>query len=515
MMSVGLIFGGIVEWRFIQKMDSETLICGLKMPVGTTAANVKRRLMAISDHVTGCDPLTAEPRFPEVSNVQMHVARQYDVTGIGSTGSTNQSHLGQLIIELHLADERERNNQRSSEQLLAAFRDFCERSGELTGVNSINWEGLSGGPGGKGIHIRVSGKNFAENVLVAERLKTILSGYDGVFDLDDNHDKGKQEVQLRLWESARPTGITVDILGGHVRSAMYGREARRITRNREDVRIMIRYPEDFRRNIYNLESMWVPTGPTAANRGWVPLREVAEMTEAESYNTIHRSQQERSVTVFGEIDQEVAEPSEILGRIRQTFDTQIKNEHPGVRIEFLGSTEEMKKAFGGLKVAMPVALLLIYMLLAGLFQSYFQPLVVMSAIPFGFMGAVAGHWILNCTFTILSSIGMVALTGILVNDSLVLVDFINKRMQRGLGPFEASIQGAKLRLRAILLTTLTTVAGLAPLMFETSFQAKFLIPMTVTLTFGLIFATALTLVIVPSLNMIYFDCLSVVRGKNN
>ena len=144
-------------------------------------------------------------------------------------------------------------------------------------------------------------------------------------------------------------------------------------------------------------------------------------------------------------------------------------------------------------------------MLAGLFRSYIQPLVVMSAIPFGLLGAVIGHWLMGETMTILSAIGMVALTGILVNDSLVLVDFINRRIKNGENVFEASVQGARLRLRAILLTTLTTAAGLTPLMFETSFQAKFLIPMAVTLTFGLLFATALTLVIVPTLNLIMYD----------
>jgi multidrug efflux pump subunit AcrB len=162
---------------------------------------------------------------------------------------------------------------------------------------------------------------------------------------------------------------------------------------------------------------------------------------------------------------------------------------------------------------MPMALLLIYMQLAGLFRSYTQPLVVMSAIPFAIQGAVIGHWVTGYPVTVLSMIGMVALTGIVVNDSLVLVDFINSRVRSGMSHFEASVQGGKLRLRAILLTTVTTIAGLTPLMFETSFQAKFLIPMAVTLTWGLGFATALTLVVVPALNMAFFDIRRVIMGK--
>jgi len=513
-LSFGLLAGGIVERVFIQKMDSETLICFLEMPVGTTSDRVKSRLKVISEVAVS---------MPEVVNVQTFVSRQYDVAGVGSLGTNDQSHLGQLVIELKAGDQREVEGGRSSEELLAILRDLpfsSEYSSSLSGVNSLTWEAMNGGPGGKDIEIKVTGKKFSELVEVAKLMKSELAGYNGVFDLDDDIDEGKREVRLTLLETARPTGITVGLLGNHVRSAIYGSESRRITRNREDVKIMVRYPEEFRKNVYNLESMWIPTPQNSANnlsnasnnspgsssrRKWVPLKQVAELTESQSFNTIHRSQQTRSVTVLGSVNQDVANTSEILSRIGTKFDSTYKTNYPGVRIEFLGSFEERTKAFSGLKVAFPVALLMIYMLLAGLFRSYTQPLVVMSAIPFGLQGAIFGHWITDNPMTILSWIGMVALTGILVNDSLVLVDFINKRVRRGMSHFEASIQGSKLRLRAILLTTLTTVAGLTPLMFETSFQAKFLIPMAVTLTFGLVFATTLTLLIVPALNMIFYD----------
>ena len=500
LIAFGLVAGGIVETTFIQKMDSETLICSLEMPVGTPAEQVHARLEEISDFVVA---------QPETENVQMHVARQYDVTGTGALGVNDQSHLGQLIIELQAADIREQRGERSSEQLLAAFRRMTD---VLPGVNSVAWQALNGGPGGKAIDIRVSGKDFNEILLVAGELKLLLRGYAGVSDLDDDFDTGKREVRLRLRPTARLTGITTAMLGNTVRSALFGREARRITRNREDVRIMVRFPERFRKNVHNIESMWIPTGPAAGARGWVPLGQVAELTEAESYNTIHRSQQQRSVTVFGDVDQEVANDSEILADVRRVFETRIQPKHAGVRIEFLGQAEERAKAFGSLKLAVMVSMLLIFLQLTGMFRSYYQPLVVMMAIPFGVQGAIIGHLVTGYPMTVLSGIGLVALTGIVVNDSLVLVDFINTLIRQGVSPFEANVRGSKLRLRAILLTTLTTVAGLTPLMFETSFQAKFLIPMAVTLTFGLMFATALTLVLVPSLNLIFFD-LAALFGK--
>ncbi|MBW3542404.1 MAG: efflux RND transporter permease subunit, partial [Planctomycetes bacterium] len=406
MVAGGMVAGEIVGYEFIQKMDSETIVCSLEMPVGSTAANTRERLQAVSDRAVG---------LPEVENVQMFVARQYDLAGAGAMGTNDQSHLGQLIVELKAADRREQEGLRSSTEVLTELRKFSE---QLPGVNSVTWDAMSGGPGGKDIHVQISGPDFDENVTVAGKLKTALQKYAGVRDLDDDFDRGKQEVQLRLRETARPTGITVGLLGQHVRSAVYGREARRITRNREDVRIMVRYPESFRTSVYNLEAMRIPTAARMAgsDRGWVPLREVAVLGEADGYSTIHRSQQERSVTVFGEVDEEHQDKlSDILAGIGTTFDDEISRDHPGVSIEFLGQYEEMSKAFSGLKIAMPVALLLIYMQLAGLFRSYAQPLVVMFAIPFAFVGAVVGHWVTGHPITILSQIGLVALTGIVVN----------------------------------------------------------------------------------------------------
>ncbi|MDA1165600.1 MAG: efflux RND transporter permease subunit [Planctomycetota bacterium] len=493
LISFGLVAGGLVEFVFVQDMDSETVICDIELPVGSPDERVRARVMEISNFVKDA---------VEVENVQAFVGIQVDVAGEGAVGVKDQSHLGQLVIELQESDARERSGGRSSNELLASFREFTRT---LPEINAVRWLALNGGPGGRDIVVKVSGSHLDELVEVTSLIRDEIRGYQGVFDLDDDHDSGKREVQLRLFESARANGGTVAGLGMHVRSALYGREARRITRNREDVRIMVRYPESFRESIYNLESMWIPTGDIIGQRRWIPLRQIAQLTETNGVVSLYRSQNSQAITVYANVDDEQGNTSDILNGVRKSFDEKIQPDHPNVRIEFLGSYEEMRKAFSGLKLAFPVALLLIYMMLAGLFRSYVQPIVVMAAIPFGIQGAIVGHLLTNNPITILSLIGMVALSGILVNDSLVLVDFINSRVRNGVDYFEASIDGARLRLRAILLTTLTTAAGLTPLMFETSFQAKFMIPMAVTLTFGLIFATGLTLVIVPALNLIFME----------
>jgi hydrophobic/amphiphilic exporter-1 (mainly G- bacteria), HAE1 family len=502
MAAMGLMAGGIVEFVFVQKMDSESLICDIELPIGSPPDRVKARVMQISDFVK---------QSPEVLNVQALIGMQIDVAGEGAVGFNDQSNLGQLIIELQESDSRQRAGHRSSTQLVEAFREFTATISE---VNSVRWLELNGGPGGKDIVVRVSSPDVNKNRALAAELKKEIGSYPGVSDLDDDIDRGKREVQLRLRESASTGGGSVRALGMHVRGALYGQEARRITRNREDVRIMVRYPESFRKNIYHVESMWIPTAGVPGERGWVPLKQLAELDEAEGITSLYRSEHQRSTTVFASVDAARGNTADILTAVRKTFAEEIQHKYPNAKIEFLGQSEQMSKAFGGLKLAFPAALLLIYMMLAGLFKSYGQPLVVMGAIPFGFQGAVIGHWITGNPFTFMSTIGMIALCGILVNDSLVLVDFINSRVRLGMSHFEASIQGAKLRLRAILLTTLTTVAGLTPLMFERSFQAKFLIPMAVTLTFGLIFATALTLIIVPAMNLIFLDLRGLFKGTS-
>ena len=500
--SVAMVLGGIVPFVFIQKMDSETIIADVELPIGTVIATTRDKLMEISRFVN---------TFPEVTSVQTSVGSQINLGGTGATGGNQQSHLGQVIVELQAADEREQRGMRSSELLLVEFRKMSER---LAGINSVSWDAMSGGPAGKDIEIRVTGENFEELLRVSEEMKQELASYDGVVDLSDDYDIGKREVQLRLLPSARATGITVSDLGNFVRFALYGVESRRITRNREDVKIMVRLPAEYRSEVYNLEALRIPRPAAPINAvgdvntssfRWVPISEVAELTESRSYTSIHRAQQRRSISIIGDVQEENNNSGDVMTQFQTKFLPSLLERHPGIRVDFQGTTEERQKSFSSLGVALPAAFLLIYMLLAGLFRSYYQPLVVMSAIPFGLLGAIMGHYITGNPITILSCIGFLALSGILVNDSLVLVDFINSRLRQGVDPYEANVMGAKLRLRAIILTTLTTAAGLTPLMFETSFQAKFLIPMAVTLTYGLIFATVMTLIIVPCLNMIYMD----------
>jgi multidrug efflux pump subunit AcrB len=263
---------------------------------------------------------------------------------------------------------------------------------------------------------------------------------------------------------------------------------------------MVRYPSEYRKRIYDIESMRVAT-PAG---DLVPFTEVARLTEGTGYASIRRTDQRRTVTVTADVDQTVTNADQVMAELSKAF-PDIKRRYPGVELEFGGQKLETNKSFGSLKHAFVIALLLIFVILAGLFRSYAQPFIVMSVIPFGFIGAVAGHFVMGYPLTIASMIGMVALTGVVVNDSMILVTFINRSVAAGTPLREAVIEGGKSRLRPILLTSATTVLGMGPLLLETSFQAKFLIPMGISLAAGLIFATVLTLIAVPSLYLIVID----------
>jgi multidrug efflux pump subunit AcrB len=418
-----------------------------------------------------------------------------------------QSHLAQVFIELVPTEERDR----SSTEILQELRT---KTGDIPGVQKLKYSGLQGGPGGMPIHLDISGDNLDDLTSVAHEIKGILATYEGVFDIVDDFDAGRREVQIELFESARALGLTTRSLATQVRSAFYGFEARKVQRGREDVKIMVRYPVADRRRIYDIESMWVArphAAPGMEGGTLVPFTEVARLSEGTGFASIKRTDQRRTVTVNADVDTDLTQPERVIGELASSFPS-ILRRHPGVKLEFGGQKLETNKSFASLKQSFVVAVLLIYVILAGLFRSYLQPMIVLGVVPFGLIGAVLGHLVMGYPLTILSMIGLVALTGIVVNDAMILVTFINRRVASGATIMEAVIEGGKSRLRPILLTSATTVLGIAPLLMERSFQARFLIPMGISIAAGLMFATVLTLVAVPAMYVILADMKAILSG---
>ena len=336
---------------------------------------------------------------------------------------------------------------------------------------------------------------------VGEEIKARLADYPGVFDISDSFRAGKREIRLELEPRAEALGLSLESLGRQVRQGFYGAEAQRIQRGRDDVRVMVRYPLEERETLASLEGMRIRT-PTGAE---VPFSLAGRAEFGRGFATIQRIDRRRVLNITADIDPAVATANEVVGDLEANVLPGILADYPGVGFSFAGEQEEQRETFQGLFGALGIALIVIYGLLAIPFRSYLQPMIVMSAIPFGLIGAVIGHAVVGINLTMLSLLGLIALTGVVVNDSLVMVDFINRRVAAGMKVGEAIRDAGAARFRPIVLTSLTTFVGLLPLLLERSFQAQFLVPMAVSLAFGVLFATAITLVLVPSLYAILND----------
>jgi multidrug efflux pump subunit AcrB len=309
------------------------------------------------------------------------------------------------------------------------------------------------------------------------------------------------EIKLNIKPEAEALGLTLADLARQVRAGFYGEEVQRVQRGQDEVKVMVRFPEDERDSVGYLENMRIRT----PDGGRVPFHAVAEVELAESPTTIRRFDRERSVRVSAEVDKENYEPGEITADILEKELPEVLARYPGVRHQLSGASEAQQEVQHDMVKGAVFALLLIYALMAIPLRSYTQPLIIMSVIPFGIIGALFGHWVLGLEVSMMSFFGIIALAGVVVNDSLILVDFVNRERTLGVPLIQAVNDAARKRFRAILLTSLTTFFGLVPIVLETSLQARIVIPMAASLAFGILFATIITLFLIPSLYLILDD----------
>ncbi len=376
-----------------------------------------------------------------------------------------------------------------------------ERVGEIPGVKKLTFTDGNHFGGGPPLSFRLSGGDLEVLQNAAGELETKLAEYEGVFDIENSFDTGGQEIKLAIKPEAEALGLTITSLGRQVRQAFYGEEAQRIQRGKDELKVMVRYPLEDRRSIADLENMRIRT-PSGDE---VPFGSVADVTFGNSYSRISRLNRERTITVSADIDPVIVEPGKLVKEISEDYIPDLLSRYPGVVYGLEGASKEEQDFIANLTVASIAALFLIYALIAIPLHSYSQPLVIMSVIPFGLIGAVIGHIIMGKAISMFSLFGLVALAGVVVNDSLIMVDFINKAREEGVPLRQAVIDSGTQRFRAIVLTSFTTAAGLLPIMFETSVQASSVIPMAISLSYGILFATAITLFLVPSLYMLQID----------
>jgi multidrug efflux pump subunit AcrB len=340
--------------------------------------------------------------------------------------------------------------------------------------------------------VQLVGADFDVMREIAARIRQRLATYPGVFDITDDFEAGKSEIELELKPQAELLGLSGGDLARQVRQAFFGLEVQRVQRGREEVRVYLRYPRADRESLETLESMLIRT-PGGAQ---VPFEEVAEVKRGRGFAAITRIDRNRKISVTADVDKENADIEGIKADLRTWLAGEL-TAYPAVSYSLEGEAAEQRDSFSSIQRGLLFVLFFIYVLLAIPFRSYVQPLIVMLVIPFGVIGAMLGHLIMGMSLSIVSILGMLALAGVVVNDSLVLVDYVNQRRREGASVREAVYAAGGARFRPVLLTSLTTFAGLMPLIFEKSTQAQFLIPMAVSLGFGILFATAITLLLIP------------------
>ncbi len=380
-------------------------------------------------------------------------------------------------------------------------RRWRELMGDVAGTKSMRIQSMGRSGGGPALSFKLAARTSEQIELAAADLVEHLRGYGGVYEVESSHTTGTRELQLRIKRQAEALGLTQADLATQVRQAFYGVEAQRINRDRGEIRVMVRYPKDERRSVGNLESMWLRT----AGGGEVPFEQVATMVYDEAPSGIRREDGERIIEVTANVDTAVTSPSEIMRGVHQDFRAILESDFPSVTLQLSGASQRESQSLFAFGKNFAIALFAIYALMAIPLKSYMQPLIVMSVIPFGLIGALLGHYILDYPVSSVTIMGLIALTGVVVNDGIILVDYVNKAVAGGMARATAAVEAGSARFRAILLTSLTTFVGLSPMLTETSFQAALMMPMAIALAFGILFATSMTLVLIPCLYVILDD----------
>lgn len=497
-LSISLVAGGRIKFTFMPQVEADNVVALLTMPQGTPVditAQVVQKLeenaLKLQEEFSDGDNKPIQHILASVGS-QPFLSRRMGPAG-PSASSASGSHLGEVNLQLFSSEIREV----TSPQLAQRWR-------ELVGVVPDAEEMVFSSSlfsVGEAINFQLAGANYEELQLATEELKDQIAGYPGVFDISDSFREGKKEIKLKIKPEAEALGLSLSDLARQVRQAFYGDEAQRIQRGRDDIRVMVRYPEDQRKSLSNLENMRI----RLPNGGEVPFPIVAEVQKGIGFASINRTDRKRTINITADVDLSVANANEIIADISENVMPSLLEKYTGISYSLEGEQSEQQETLAGLGRGFLFALLLIYILLAVPFRSYSQPFIVMSAIPFGLIGAVWGHVVMGLDLTILSGFGVVALTGVVVNDSLVLVNFVNRAREKGSSLHESIREAGVSRFRPIMLTSLTTFAGLSPLLLERSLQAQFLIPMAISLGFGVLFATFITLILVPSIYYILED----------
>jgi multidrug efflux pump subunit AcrB len=500
--SVGLVAGGHVPFSFFPKLEGDIIFASARLPYGApierteaVRAQLEASLAATIEQLGATDDLKGT--FTRVGEGPVG-------GGPGGGSAAAGSHLVTVEVNLVGTEEREFSSK--------DFSDLWKtETPALAGVEALTFISSVGPGAGAAVDMQLSHSDTAVLAAASRDLAETLRGYDQLTDIENSYAAGKPQLDFKLLPNARTLGLTSNDIARQLRSSFYGAEALREQRGRQELKVMVRLPKDQRGSEEDLERFLVRT-PAG---GFVPLGEVATFTRNRSPTEIVREDGRRVINVKGELAPGVPSPQEVIKAVNADDVPVLLTKYPGLEAELVGEQRNQSESFASLGQNYIVALFVMYGLLAIPFRSYIQPIVIMSAIPFGFVGAVGGHLLMGYGLSIISMMGIVALSGVVVNDSLVLIDAANRARAAGDSHWEAIIHAGSRRFRPIMLTSLTTFFGLMPMIFETSVQARFLIPMAISLGFGVLFATFIALLIVPALYLIVEDVRGFVSGRRD
>ena len=498
-MTLGYIKSGRMGFEMFPNVEADIALCAYTLPYGSPVEDtrsIQNQLLQAGDAAIA--KIEEEFSLPVVKGAQSTI-------GGRTWGRMNPGggHAGRISYELLPPSDRPISTEEFAQRWRAEARG-------IKGLKSIRFRSNSGGPGGNqdAFSVDLSHRDMEVLEAASQELADALQAYPIVRDIDDGFTPGKEQIDFSILPAGRSLGLTSREVARQVRNSYYGAEAIRQQRGRNEIKIKVRLPREQRNSEFSLEELIIRT-PAGIE---VPLREVVEAKRGRAYTSIVRREGRRVVSVSGDVEP-VDQTPQILAALQNDLLPPILEKYNGLSYSFEGREADRRESVNGLIKGLLVALLLIYVLLAIPFNSYAQPLIIMVSIPFGIVGAVLGHLLLNYSLSLISLFGVVALSGVVVNDALVFIDFANQRRRAGMALIDAVHSAGIQRFRPIILTTLTTFFGLMPMIVETSRQARFLIPMAISLGFGILFATAITLLIIPSLMLILEDIRNLFKRK--
>ncbi len=483
----GAMAGGHIPFTFFPKVDSDVVTVNVTLPFGTpmsTTREVRDKLLAAAH--------TAAEELEDAEIIQGIYAQIGTPPGYG--GDPHGSHVLGMSVELNPPEERETGGVDFSKAWRVA-------TGEIAGVESMSFDATAGMQGGAAIDIQLSHPERETLEIAAQELALQVSEYAGVSDIDNGVSRGKPQLSFTLRPEARSLGISSADLARQVRSSFFGVDALRQQRGRNEVKVRVRLPEEERETLSTLSQLTIQT----SGGGEIPFYEAVETERGRSYTQIRRVNGQRVISVTADVDSAVASSNDIIASLKGNELHALTQKYIGLRYSLEGEKANEQENLGALSFGYMLALFGIYALIAIPFNSYLQPIIVMLSIPFGVIGAILGHALLGYQISMISIFGIIALSGVVVNDSLVLIVTANENKKAGMSPQKAIYRAAKRRFRPILLTSLTTFFGLAPMIFETSMQARFLIPMAISIGFGVLFAAGIMLFLVPAIYMMLED----------